>query len=306
MKVKVPPLKSQGIKTKLVPWILAQLHDRSGTWIEPFMGTGVVGFNAAFEKATLGDINPHVIRFYSFIQSGEITPLKVKAYLEEQNELLRNAGDHGYDHYRKIKDRFNSKGVEGGSPLDFLFLNRAGFNGMMRFSKNGWNIPFCQKPDRFRQSYRTKIINQVEWVKNTISKRWIFKSSHFTEIISEAKAGDTLYCDPPYFGRHTDYFNKWEAEQEQELYEALSETKAHFILSTWHHNEWRKNESIEKFWKRFRIATKEHFYHAGAKESNRKPIVEALVMNFEPVEPADSIVEVDELDEVPFQLELLA
>lgn len=127
MKIRVPPLKSQGIKTKLVNWILAQIPDRSGVWIEPFLGTGVVGLNDAFEMAVFGDVNPHIVRFYSSIQSGEITPLKVRAYLEEQNQLLIAAGDNGYDHYRLVRTRFNSIGKEGGNPFDFLFLNRAGF-----------------------------------------------------------------------------------------------------------------------------------------------------------------------------------
>ena len=30
------------------------------------------------------------------------------------------------------------------------------------------------------------------------------------------------------------------------------------------------------------MLTKEHFYHIGAKEENRKPMLEALVMNFTP------------------------
>ena len=45
MKVIVPPIKSQGIKTKLVPWIMELAPKVSGKWIEPFLGTGVVAFN---------------------------------------------------------------------------------------------------------------------------------------------------------------------------------------------------------------------------------------------------------------------
>ena len=51
MPIIVPPIKSQGIKTKLVPWI-NDLIAKSGldltnaNWIEPFFGTGVVGLNA--------------------------------------------------------------------------------------------------------------------------------------------------------------------------------------------------------------------------------------------------------------------
>ena len=33
------------------------------------------------------------------------------------------------------------------------------------------------------------------------------------------------------------------------------------------------------------MLTKEHFYYLGAKEENRKPMLEALVMNFTPEHP---------------------
>jgi DNA adenine methylase len=43
MKTLVPPIKIQGIKTKLIPWIEGKIKDvEIGTWIEPFMGSGVV------------------------------------------------------------------------------------------------------------------------------------------------------------------------------------------------------------------------------------------------------------------------
>lgn len=277
MKTIVPPLKSQGIKTKLVPWIRAVLPQNSGTWIEPFMGTGVVGFNIGFEKAILNDTNPHIVKFYQRVQSGKITPISVKQYLKEQGDLLRVAGDSGYDHYRLVRDRFN----ESFDSLDFLFLSRAGFNGMMRFNKKGkWNIPFCKKPDRFAQAYVTKIVNQVKTCSFAIKKEWQFYCEDFERIIELAEEGDVIYCDPPYFGRYVDYFNGWSEDDERRLFQSLSETKAFFILSTWHHNDYRDNEMVEKYWSKFNIVTKDHFYHSGGKEENRKSVVEALVCNF--------------------------
>lgn len=68
MKVIVPPIKSQGIKTKLVPWIMEIVPKSSGRWIEPFLGTGVVAFNSSYKEAILNDINPHIINFYKLIQ----------------------------------------------------------------------------------------------------------------------------------------------------------------------------------------------------------------------------------------------
>ncbi len=42
MKVAVPPLKCQGIKTKLVAWIVDHVSLNGGPWIEPFMGSDKV------------------------------------------------------------------------------------------------------------------------------------------------------------------------------------------------------------------------------------------------------------------------
>ncbi|HQU85988.1 MAG TPA: Dam family site-specific DNA-(adenine-N6)-methyltransferase [Pyrinomonadaceae bacterium] len=278
-KIIVPPIKSQGIKTKLVPWIMevAKVANKK-RWVEPFLGTGVVAFNSGFQEAILNDINPHIINFYQKVQNGEITPLKAKSFLQIEGEKLSSANEDGYEHFRYIRDRFN----QDFEPLDLLFLSRAGFNGMMRFNSKGfWNIPFCKKPNRFNQSYITKIVNQIANVKDVITDKWEFKNKNFTEIISLADENDMLYCDPPYFGRYVDYYNGWTERDEEILFEMLSQTKANFILSTWHHNDWRENTMIKKLWSKFNIVTKDHFYHSGGNLENRKSIVEALICNFE-------------------------
>jgi DNA adenine methylase len=61
-RIFVPPVKSQGIKTKLVPWIKNSIDwNYTGRWIEPFVGSGVVGFNVLPKAATFADANPHII-----------------------------------------------------------------------------------------------------------------------------------------------------------------------------------------------------------------------------------------------------
>lgn len=279
-KVIVPPIKSQGIKTKLIPWIMDIAPNVKGKWIEPFLGTGVVAFNAAYSNAILNDANPHIINFYKGVQYKMITPSLVKKYLEKEGKLLSTSAGEGYEHYRLLRNRFNNEF----SSLDFLFLSRAGFNGMMRFGKKGnWNIPFCKKSDRFAQAYITKIVNQVENVSKIIKPEpeWMLLNKHFAEIIPLADKDDLIYCDPPYFGRYVDYYNGWSEQDEKLLFNLLSKTKAKFILSTWHHNDYRKNEMIDRYWNKFNAVTKDHFYHSGGKIENRRTIVEALVCNFE-------------------------
>ena len=275
-KVGVPPIKSQGIKTKLVPWIQSIVPDDfNGTWIEPFMGTGAVAFNVAPRRAILCDSNPHLVNFYSSIATGEITPEVVKEFLTREGEILLSKGE---DHYYFVRDRFNSEH----SPLDFLFVNRAGFNGMIRFNrKGGFNIPFCRKPQRFAQAYITKITNQVSWASKLIkAKEFTFKCQDFSKTIEEASPTDIIYCDPPYIDRHVDYYNGWDDAHERALFNKLSSFRGRFILSTWHHNDYRENEYVKTLWSEHSVLTREHFYHVGGKEENRNPVIEALVTNF--------------------------
>ena len=275
-RVLVPPIKCQGIKTKLVPWIKAIIPaDFDGRWIEPFMGSGVVVFNVRPRKALLADSNPHLINFYQAVARGEITAAITRRFFEREGEkLLRSKGEY----YYSVRERFNRHG----NPLDFLFLNRAGFNGMIRFNQRGeFNVPFCRKPNRFAQAYITKICNQVQAVADACALGdYEFRCQDYSVTIAEASARDILYCDPPYIARHNDYFNGWDEEHERHLAKLLAGTPARFILSTWYGNEFRTNQLIDTVWARYNILTREHFYHVGAKEVNRNPMLEALVTNF--------------------------
>lgn len=278
-KIGVPPIKSQGIKTKLVPWIKSIIpNDFKGTWIEPFMGTGAVAFNVAPASAIVCDTNPHLIAFYSYLATGRINPAIVRNYLIREGEALLEKGEA---HYYYIRDRFN----DTHAPLDFLFLNRAGFNGMIRFNRRGeFNIPFCRKPGRFSQAYVTKITNQVAWVQKILeTKSFVFRCQDYAETIAQASPLDVIYCDPPYIDRHVDYYNGWDEAHEQELFAKLSGFAGRFILSTWHHNDFRENGYIKSLWSQHHVLTRKHFYHVGGREENRNPVVEALVTNYAPV-----------------------
>jgi DNA adenine methylase len=290
MRIAVPPLKCQGIKTKLVEWIFSHVTlPEGGTWIEPFMGSGVVGFNVRPPKAVFADANPHIINLYNAIKHGQITPGIAKDFLDKEGGSLRERGEA---HYYEIRERFN----QNGDPLDLLFLNRSSFNGVMRFNKSGkFNVPFGHKPNRFAQAYVTKITNQIKYVSQATSLYdWQFICADFRQVLSNVTESDLIYCDPPYIGRHTDYFNSWSEKDEQELYELLETTQARFILSTWHSNQYRTNTALAKYAQRFTVFTRQHFYHVGASEKNRNPMLEAIVLNYDP-EPQMEMIPVGQL-----------
>ncbi len=275
-KVFVPPIKIQGIKTKIVPAIKANAYLNEETvWVEPFMGSGVVGFNAAPRRAVFADKNPHIIAFYNQLKNHEITAYSVRNFLEEEGARLSEKGE---EHYYSIRDRFN----KFHDPLDFLFLNRSCFNGMIRFNKNfEFNVPYGHKQQRFSKAYITKIVNQVSHVESLIARNdWSFVCQSFEKTIAEAGRDSFIYCDPPYIGRHVDYYDSWDEDSEMTLKELLLSSRLKFMLSTWDHNIYRTNVYIEKVWRFCNKLTQEHFYHVGAKENNRNAMTEALLTNY--------------------------
>lgn len=274
MTTKVPPIKCQGIKTKLVPFIVENLEwDYSGTWFEPFLGSGVVLFNVLPQKAIVNDRNSYIIDLYKGIQSGSITGASVRQFLEEESPKLE-AG--GVEYYYEVRTRFN----ELHSPYDLLFLNRSCFNGIMRFNKRGqFNVPFCQKPNRFAKAYITKICNQVDYVASIMEGRdWVFQSGDWRENMALASAGDCVYLDPPYIGRDTNYVGEWPESEAEALSAYAHESQAHVLLSMWKENKYRKNEHIDRCWSDFDCREFSHFYHVGSKESLRNAMTEALLV----------------------------
>jgi DNA adenine methylase len=279
-RLLAPPIKCQGIKTKLVSDIKSLITSTEYTrWIEPFCGSCVVALNIQPNIALLTDTNVHIIRFYKDIQDRLVTPGTVKEYLGEHGAKLGNKGE---SYYYEVRERFNCTP----SSHDFLFLNRACFNGVMRFNRQGhYNVPFCRKIDRFSQSYITKIANQVRSIADVIhDSDWKFEVSNFQHTLSNAQASDMVYADPPYAGRHVDYFNSWSADDENIVVTMLQHLNCNFILSTWHSNEFRRNPLIDKNWndKKFHLFTKEHYYHVGSSEDLRHAMLEALITNFAP------------------------
>jgi DNA adenine methylase len=274
----VPPLKCQGIKTKLVGEIRRITEGRDfERWVEPFCGSCVVALNVQPERALLSDSNVHIIRLYQDVQAGRVTPVMVREFLTQEGERLSAGGE---DYYYTVRERFNKQPCS----LDFLFLNRSCFNGVMRFNrKGGFNVPYCHKRERFAQAYVTKITNQLRRIGEVVAMRdWTFAVSDFRETLRSAAPGDLVYADPPYAGRHVDYFNSWSDTDEEDLASLLKGLPGGFILSTWHSNEFRTNAMIEKNWTcpGIHVLTREHFYHVGSSEDLRHPMVEALITNF--------------------------
>ena len=101
----------------------------------------------------------------------------------------------------------------------------------------------------------TKIVNQVDQVAKLIkTKNFTFKCQDFSKTLAQAKSTDLIYCDPLYIDAMLIITMAGMINKNTSFLTVLM-LQGEFILSTWHHNAFRRNEYIQRLWKPQRLYT---------------------------------------------------
>ncbi len=177
-------LKWAGGKVALVPRIKKILPEGKRL-IEPFLGSGALFLNSDYDEYLLADINPDLINLFLYLKQGRdhFIQLASEYFTEKYNDSVE---------YYAIREHFNSlKPGEERAAL-FLYLNRHGFNGLCRYNLKGiYNVPF----GRYKKPYFP--VKEMEFFLGKANKATIV-CEDFRSLMSKAKQGDVIYCDPPY------------------------------------------------------------------------------------------------------------
>lgn len=182
-----PVLKWAGGKTRLLPELMRHAPNRYAAYHEPLMGGGALFFELAarhsFSRATLADINPHLIDVY----------LALRDHIDDVIAALRG---HVYEpeHYYAVRAQ---------RPVDLplperaarvIYLNKTCYNGLYRENRAGqFNVPFgrYKNPticDEDNLRVAASLLIGVE-----IAVR------PFQAIAEIAARNDFVYFDPPYY-----------------------------------------------------------------------------------------------------------
>lgn len=242
--------KIQGNKFKLLPHIKS-VYDKMKCelWVEPFMGSGTVGFNLAECPAHFYDINPYVIEFYRMLKSGDITPKDLQLKLRMEKAAFAKDGSDYY--YRKRQDFVNKPDA-----LEFFILNRVSYNGLMRFGqrKKNFNTPYCKNDEKITDSLIEFIFSRSQDIVKRIHKwDWTFDTTDFRTVIESHKGvkGSVLFLDPPYIERNPTYFTPWTESDEEALFTSVKDSGLPFMLTTWIEDKRNGsfNPMFKKLWK---------------------------------------------------------
>lgn len=182
-----PPLKWAGGKRWLLPYLRPLwLPHSARRYVDPFCGGLAAPLGLRPKHALLNDVNPHLINFYTHLQSG------LQLTIEAKNEA---------ENYYSHRSRFNELVRVGQwntaeAAQVFYYLNRTCFNGLCRFNQNGeFNVPFGSHKsityDREFSQFRAAFSS------------WTFTAVDLASLPIEAD--DFIYADPPYDVEFTTY-----------------------------------------------------------------------------------------------------
>ena len=191
-KVK-PFLKWAGGKSRIAKQIAGFFPASFNRYYEPFLGSGAVYFMISPQKGLLNDLNKYLIGTYETVRDNPQELLLELDKIHSTYHSLQSL-DEKSAYYYEARTRYNSlDSVSTEKAALFIFLKKAGFNGMYRENSKGeYNIPFgkhekCLISDRDNILEVSKNIQDIK-----------FTSGDYKSALGKAKKGDLVYLDPPY------------------------------------------------------------------------------------------------------------
>ncbi len=185
-----PIMKWAGGKARLAAQIAEAFAEPcDGVYYEPFAGSCAVFLHlksaGLVRHAVLNDANDKLMEVHRAVRDD------VEGLLRHLASLPR---DDWRERYYEIRERYNAGPWRGSAhAARFLWLNRAGYNGLYRENRSGrFNVPVgryarLSMPSADRFQAVSQLLRGVEL--------W---SGGFEAVLDAAGAHDHVYCDPPY------------------------------------------------------------------------------------------------------------
>jgi DNA adenine methylase len=219
-------IRRLGNKSRILKYIIPRIPSFSGTYIEPFLGTGAVYLHLLPKKGILNDINKDIISIWKLVKSNPeyllkeidsfkkwFLPLSNEEKLKRCKEIVSKLHTFPKDkrtvmYLLMIYCSYNAS-LEQNGELSFTSLSR------QLYSNNSAHI--------FTETYKEKIKQLSSILKNVK-----IYPKDYSEVIAKAKEGDFVFLDPPYV-KERKYCFKYNVK---ELLFSITKLKAELELLT--------------------------------------------------------------------------
>lgn len=180
-------LKWVGNKQRYASQIAALFPQEFGTYYEPFLGSGAVLATLAPDLGVGSDAFKPLIEIW---QALKVSPNVLKSWYAERWALVDQLGKQ--EAYTHVRACYNASP----SGADLLFLSRACYGGVVRFRKiDGYMSTPCGAHTPISPSTFNRRVD--EWHGRVRGTEFI--CADYRDVLTAARKGDLVYCDPPYF-----------------------------------------------------------------------------------------------------------
>jgi DNA adenine methylase len=186
-----PFLKWAGGKASILPQLDEFFPQVIGRYFEPFLGGGAVFFHLKHHfpkmRAFLRDSNKELINAYRIVRD---RPKGLMELLDKHQAAFRARGADYYYEVRKQHDLTDDLARAART----IFLNKTCFNGLWRVNARGeFNTPIGSNRNAALYD-RDNLLAAAYELRDAQ-----LEAEDFRKIIHEARRGDFVYLDPPYF-----------------------------------------------------------------------------------------------------------
>ncbi len=188
-----PFLKWAGGKSRIANKIVQFFPKDFDKYYEPFLGSGAIYFTISPQKGVLNDLNKYLIGVYETIRDNPHGLIKALSKIDKEYHSLPNL-DKKAEYYYETRKRYNKMNTADTKKAAlFIFLNKAGYNGMYRENRNGdYNIPFGKR-EKCLICDKDNILTVSEDLSDIK-----LSSGDYAKALTSAKKNDLVYLDPPY------------------------------------------------------------------------------------------------------------
>lgn len=268
-----PFVKWVGGKRQFIKYIDEILPEKFNNYHEPFAGGGAVFFHLLKNEkinniAYVNDLNERLIKTYKVVKEN---PKKLMKKLDEYRELSNE------EFYKNERIKIQNYKSELSIAAWFMYVNKAGFNGMYRVnSSGGFNVPYGKNDNK--SLYSESNIISTSKAMNEIELN--LTSNSFEESFKKIKKGDFVFIDPPYDyevenkNGFTRYINPdFKREMQIKLSDLIKDIdkKGAYFLSTNH-----GTKLIRELYKEFDITTKKAYRFINSDANKRKDNAEEV------------------------------
>jgi DNA adenine methylase len=200
-------IKWQGNKSKHLNKFIEYIPDFSGTYIEPFIGSGALLLKLQPKKWIINDLNKDLINIWKSVKEHpqeiikifkefgkDFKPLSKTDKVKYCKEITSKIEKLPYD----IKRASIYLLMKFCSYMEILIKNKFFFSGLDMHIYLENNYPFL------KQNNYDNILEVSHFLNNSNGK--IFNKS-YEKILDKAKSGDFIFLDPPYIESHNYKFN---------------------------------------------------------------------------------------------------